>query len=334
VIVRPLALVSLAALALACATARPPSPPAQAAAEAAPARPDPSALVAEGEAALRANAFPRADELFGRAAQAAPGEARPLALRSLAVFHQARFPEALSLARSSLALGETYEARLVTGRVSAIRRSLDDALRAYERCVALRPESAEAWSALAAARLAVGDEAGAARAWEGLVGTEARGKAEDRLWTDVLRLQPDPVQVQEALDRCARGTAARMAGHDAEAVHEFRAVVGSVPGYAHCWSELGKSWARLGRTSETEQAFRTALAGYRADQGGLRADTQALLAAHLLASGRDPAEALALARSARAVRGDRPDVAATLASACARTPGCSDAPGAPVAQGR
>jgi len=314
----------LAALAVACASTGPRPPAGAAPLDAAPA-PTAASLTTEGEAAIRANAFPRAEQLLAQAVKLAPGDARIQALQSVAVFHQARFAEALRLARESLALGETYEARLVEGRVSAIGRRLDDALHAYQRCTALRPGSAEAWSALAAAQLASGDSEGAARAWDRLVGIEAPLRAEDRLWTDILRLPPDPLQVQEALDRCSRGTAAHVAGRYAEAAHEFRAVVGTVPTFAHCWSEYGKSEARLGRTAAAEQAYRAALPSYRPDQVGLRADTQALLAALLLDQGRNPSEALALARAASGIRGDRPDVGATLARACAATrdPGCA-----------
>ena len=259
----------------------------------------------------------------------APGDARIQALQSVAVFHQARFGEALRIARASLALGETYEARLVEGRVSAIGRRLDDALHAYGRCAALRPGSAEAWSALAAALLATGDSEGAARAWDRLAGMEAPLKAEDRLWTDILRLPPDPAQVQEALDRCSRGTAAHVAGRYAEAAHEFRAVIRTVPTFAHCWSELGKSRSRLGQAAEAERAYRAALQSYRPDQAGLRADTQALLAALLLDQDRNATEALALARAARDLRGDRPDVNTTLERACkaTRDPGCAASAG-------
>jgi len=320
----------LAASTLACAGAGP-RPSASAAGGAAPAGAprDAASLAAEGEAALRANAFPRAEQLLREAAKLAPADARVGALLATAVFQQARFDEAIGLARTSLERGETYEARLVEGRVSAIRRRLDDAVRAYERCAALQPKNPEAWSALAAARLALGDADAAGRAWDELARLEdpvqAPLKAEDRVWTDILRLQPDPFQVQEALDRSARGTAAHLAGKYAEAVHEYRAVVGTVPTFAHCWSELGKSYAKMGLPADAEAAYRTALAAYRPDQAGLRADTQALLAGLLLGQDRPASEALALARAAREVRGGRPDVIATLARACERTrdPGCA-----------
>jgi len=318
----------LASLAVACASTGP-RPSADAPPQGGAPAPTAASLTTEGEAAIRANAFPRAEQLLAQAVKLAPGDARIQALQSVAVFHQARFAEALSLARASLALGETYEARLVEGRVSAIGRRLGDALHAYQRCTALRPGSAEAWSALAATRLANGDSEGAAAAWDRLAGIETPHKAEDRLWTDILRLPPDPLQVQEALDRCARGTAAHVAGRYGEAAHEFRAVVGTVPTFAHCWSEYGKSEARLGRTAAAEQAYRAALPSYRPDQVGLRADTQALLAALLLDQGSNPSEALALARAASGIRGDRPDVSATLARACAATrdPGCAASAG-------
>ena len=331
--VAKLAVVVLA-VASGCATSAP--RPSSDASPAAPAR-DAASLTADGEAALRSNDFRRAEALFGQAQALAPGDARIQALLSVAVFQQARFAEALKIARASLALGETYEARLVEGRISAIARYLQEALAAYERCAALRPGSAEAWSALAAAQLANGDSEGAARSWERLVAVEAPHRAEDRLWTDILRFPPDRLEVQEALDRCSRGSAALVAGRAAEAAHEFRAVVGTVPTFAHCWSELGKAEARLGDAAGAEQAFRAALRTYRPDQEGLRADTQALLAALLLGQGRNASEALELARSAAEVRRDRPDVAATLARACAATrdPGCAVAtPGASPAQPR
>jgi tetratricopeptide (TPR) repeat protein len=290
---------------------------------------DAASLTAEGEAALRRNAFPQAESLLRQAAKLAPDDARVGALLATAVFKQARFDEALALARTSLEKGETYEARLVEGRVSAIRRRLDDAVRAYDRCAALDPRSPEAWSAVAAARLSVGDGESATRAWDALARLEDPVKlplkAEDRVWTDILRLPPDPYQVQEALDRCSRGTAAHLAGRYAEAAYELGVVVASIPRYAHCWSELGKSQARLGSPDVAERSFRKALESYRPDQAGLAADTRALLARLLLDQGRNASEALALARAAREVRGDRADVVATLARACAATgdPGCA-----------
>lgn len=330
----PALLAALAALALACATAAPHAPAAVAGAPAATqaAPRDPAALVVEGEGALHENDFARADALLAQAAKLAPADARPLALRSVAVFQRARFEEALEVARASLALGETYDARLVEGRVSAIHRKLEDAVRAYARCTALRPAAAEGWSALAAARLAVGDGDGAAKAWDELAKLEDHVKAEDRLWTDILRLPPDPAQVQEALDRCARGTAALVGGNAGEAAHEFRAVVGTVPTFGHCWSELGQANAEAGKPDDAERAFRKALEVYRPDQAGLRADSQALLARLLLDRWKDAKEALALAKAAAEVREGRPDVAATLARACERTrdASCADLARAPA----
>jgi tetratricopeptide (TPR) repeat protein len=306
---------AFAALALACATAAPRAP---AAAAAPAARREPAALVADGEAALGRNEFARAGELLAEAAKLAPADPRPVALRSFAVFQQARFDEALALARASLGLGETYEARLVEGRVSAIRRDLGDAVRAYERCTVLRPAAAEGWSALTAARLALGDADGAAEAWVEVAKLEEHARGEDRLWTDILRLPPDPAQVQEALDRCARGTAALVSGHAGEAVHEFRAVVGSIPTYAHCWSELGRASAKI-NPADAERAFRKAHETYRPDQAPLRADTEALLARLLLDGNGDATEALALAKAAAEIRKGRPDVIATVARACEKT---------------
>jgi tetratricopeptide (TPR) repeat protein len=326
----------LAAVALACATpgARPPAA-AGATSAAAPTVPagDAKSLVAQGEAALKVNDFPKADALFAQAAKLAPKDPRPLALQSVAVFQQARFKEALELAKASLDRGETYEGRFVEARVSAIARKLDDAVRAYDRCAALRPDSPEAWSAVAAARLAIGDDDAAAIAWTKLAALEAPVKAEDRLWTDILRLQPDPAQVQEALDRSARGTAAYMAGKYVEAAHELQAVVGTIRTFGHAWSELGKAYWKLGRQDEAEHAFRVALEGYRKDQDGLRADTQALLAKLLLDQKKGEREALSLARAAKDVRGERPDVVATLLRACERTrdPACAAPAGGKLA---
>jgi tetratricopeptide (TPR) repeat protein len=294
--------------------------------------PDAARLVVEAESALRANAFPRAEKLLAEAAVLAPGDARIQALRSVAVFQQARFVEALRLAQGSLEIEETYEARLVEGRVSAIARRLPQAVTAYQRCTVLQPSSAEGWSALAAARLATGDGDGAAAAWERLAAIEAPAPAEDRLWTDILRVPPDPAQVQEALDRCARGTAARVAGRYEEAAYELQVVVDSVTTFAHCRTELGRALSRLDRGAEAEQAYRAALRSYRTDQAGLRADTQALLAALLLDRRQGAGEALVLARAARDVRGDRPDVLATLSRACAETrdPSCTAEAGGPA----
>ncbi len=327
---RVLALLAAATVACAGAGPRPAAHATGAAVSGAPR--DATSVAAAGEAALRRNEFSRAEALLGQAAKLAPGDARTGALLATAVFQQARFDEALALARASLEKGETYEARLVEGRVSAIRRSLDDTVRAYDRCAALQPNNPEAWSAVVAARLAVGDAAAAARAWDELARLEDPVKlplkAEDRVWTDILRLPPDPYQFQEALDRCSRGSAAHVARRYDEAAYELQVVAASIPGYAHCWSELGRAQAKLGRTADAERSFRTALENYRPDQTGLRADTQALLARLLLDQGKDAAEALSLARAASEVRRERADVVATLALACekARDPSCAAKP--------
>ena len=88
---------------------------------------------------------------------------------------------------------------------------------------------------------------------------------------------------------------------------------------------VGPGATVLGSPDVAERSFRKALESYRPDQAGLAADTRALLARLLLDQGRNASEALALARAAREVRGDRADVVATLARACAATgdPGCA-----------
>ncbi|HET9594951.1 MAG TPA: tetratricopeptide repeat protein, partial [Anaeromyxobacteraceae bacterium] len=281
-----------------------------------PARPV-SALVSDGEGALRSGDFRRAEALFAEASAREPGAVRPAVLHARAVFQQGRFEDARALVTSALARGDDAEARVLDGRLHVIARRLEEAARAFERATALAPGDAAAWSALAAVRLALGDDLGAEDAYAASARL-APADAEDRLWTDVLRAPPDPAQVQEALDRCARGTAAYMAGKLGEAAHELRAVIGTVPAFAHCRSELGKILARTGDARAAEHSFRDAIASYRAGQGALRADTEGLLAALLASQDGRAAEAVPLARSAIAVRGERPALLDALAQACDR----------------
>jgi len=297
---------------LACASSRP-APPATA-------TPAPSVAptvnaLAEGEAALARAQWARADSLLAEAERREPSP-RTAALRARAVLEQARFEDALALARRSIARSETYEARFVEGRVLAIRRELEGSARSYERCIALEAGRPEAWSALAALRLAVGDQPGAEQAFAELARRVPRLQAEDLVWTDIQRAPPDPFQLQEGLDRCSRGTAAYLAGNYPEARHEMLSVMGLMPGFAHCWSELGKVSWKMGRPEDAEAAFRRALQGYRPDQPGLRADTEALLAALIVERGGDAAEAVRLARASVGVRGERAATVETLARAC------------------
>ncbi|BDG01024.1 tetratricopeptide repeat protein [Anaeromyxobacter oryzae] len=273
--------------------------------------------LAEGEAALQVGKYQAAEAAFDEASRLDPSNERPRALRAVAVFRSARFDAALALAQESIARRETYDARLVEAGVLAIRRRFEDAARSFERCAALEPASAEAWSALVGVRLALGETDGAEQAWASLVGVTTPADAEDRVWTDVQRMQPDPFQVEEALDRCSRGTAASIRGNQPEAHHELMAVLGTVPTYAHCWSELGRVHWKMGQLEDAERSFRTALAAYRPDQTPLRGDTEALLAALLLERKGDGAEAVRLARAALQHRGERPATVALLARACA-----------------
>lgn len=273
--------------------------------------------LAEGEAALQRSDWARAEALLARAEQLAPAAPRPTALRSLAVLRQGRATDALALARASLGKGETAEARLVEGRGLAAHRRFEAAIASFERCAALDARGDEAWGALAAARLAVGDAAGAERAYAELARRAGASGAEDRVWTEILQMPPDPAQIQEALDRCARGTAAYLAGRYVEAHYEAAVVLGTIGGFGHCWSELGRASQKLGRLEEAEQAFRRALSTYRPDQAPLRADTEALLAAVLLERGGVPGEAVTLARDSLAVRPGRAATVEVLAKACA-----------------
>ncbi|BDG01333.1 tetratricopeptide repeat protein [Anaeromyxobacter oryzae] len=291
----------------------------------------PGGVMAEAEEALRRSEWPRAEALLA-AAELEDAGARPTALRAVAVYRQGRYAEARAIARSSLERGETYEARLVEGRVLARDRRLEDAARSYERAVALAPTSAEARAALVAVRLALGDEDGARRAYVALAAVDPLD-AELRVWEDVLRVPPDPDAPRDVVDRCARGTAARLAGDDRAAGAELRAVLEVAPACAHCWAELGKSAWRLGEVESAEAAFRRALGAYRPEQQGLRADTQGLLAALLVERGGDAAEAITLAAASLAVRADRASTREALIRACSTVedPGC---PGGAAGRGR
>jgi tetratricopeptide (TPR) repeat protein len=225
------------------------------------------ATLAQGEAALKRSDWKSAEALLTQAEREDPRSARASALLATAIFHQARWADALAAAQRSLAKGETFEARLVEGRVLAAQRKFEGAIASFERCTVLDPGSADAWSALSGARLAVGEQAGAERAYAEVAKRLPRIEAEDHIWTDILRMQPDPLQIQEALDRCARGTAAYMAGQYPEARYEQVVVLGTVPQYGHCWSELGKTSWKLGKLDDAEQYFRRARAIGRTSGG-------------------------------------------------------------------
>jgi tetratricopeptide (TPR) repeat protein len=273
---------------------------------------------------VRAGDFRAAEALFAEAATLAPGDPRPAVRHAFAVFCQGRIDDAFPLVEAALAKGDDAEGRMIAGRILAIRRHLERAAASFERATALEPERSDGWSALAAANLALGDEAAAARAYAESARLDP-AKAEDRLWTDILRIQPDPVQIQEALDRSARGTAAYMASKYGEAAHELQAVIGTVPGFAHARAELGKAAWRMRNVALAERHLREAISSYRRDQEPLRADTQGVLAALLVSEKRNAREAVELARAALALRGERPMLLETLATACeqADDPACA-----------
>jgi predicted Zn-dependent protease len=270
----------------------------------------------DGERALRAGDLPRAEALLRAAAEAAPADPRPLLALAKVHVAQRRFADAVRDLDGALAIRETPAALALRGRALGLDRRFDEAARDLGRALALDARTVEAWAVLAAVEVNRGDQLEAERAFAGAAALAGKAAAVDRFWTQLRAMPPDPVAPEETLDRCTRGCAAGMEGEWLEAERELRNGLRYAPRYAWCLALWAESVGRTGDLSRAERLFREALAAFSAAQRALRADAEGRLAALLVSSGKDAAEAARLARGALAVRGDRAALLYVLARAC------------------
>jgi len=279
--------------------------------------PDGAALLQEADAALRAARFDVAGAKYDQAARLAPTDPRPPLGLAKVQFAAGKIPQGLELLDRSIALGETPEALLLRGRNLGVGRRFDEAARDLDRALALAPGEGGAWPTLAVVQVNRGDDVEAGRAFDAAVRALGVSAAVDRLWTMLLAMPPDPLQPQEALDRCARGQAAMFQGRWPEAAHEERNALRNAPGFTWCIALAAETTWRLGDPAGAERLFRRAVTEYPDRLAPLRADTQARLAALLVEAGGSADEAARLARASLDVRGERAATLDVLARACA-----------------
>jgi tetratricopeptide (TPR) repeat protein len=307
----------LATATLACATVRSPAPAPTAAAPpaAAPSRAD-TAEAAAARLALAENRHVEAEALFSTALAATPGDRDLLVGRARARFALWRPADALADVDHALALRDGADARALRGRQLAVARRFDDALADLERAVALAPQDAVAWCTLAAVHANRGDDVEVRHAFGRAVQLLGAHDAQERCWTELLGMPPDPVRPQESLDRSTRGYVHFLAGEWGAGWREFLVAVRYAPDYVWAVAGVAEAGFRLGDVAFAEKLLRQAIDRYPASARGLRADAQGRLAELLLARGGAAVEARALAHAALAERPERAHLLALLARAC------------------
>jgi predicted Zn-dependent protease len=229
-----------------------------------------------------------------------------------------RIEEAIAAADRAVALGGGPEALAARAHALSHARRFDAAARDLGAAVAARPSDGESFALLAVVEVNRGDDVEAAWAFGEARRAGGAGPALQRTWTLLTAIPPDPVHPQEALDRCTRGAAAALEGKWDEAQHEMLNGMRYSPGFEWCAAGIAETAWRKGDPGAAEPIYRRVIRNYRKDQEHLRADAKGKLAGVLLAAGRDPGEAAALARDALAVRGERAHLLDVLAEACAR----------------
>jgi tetratricopeptide (TPR) repeat protein len=312
---RPWFPVILATATLACATARPPQSAAPGVATPSPPAPVPVSA-GEARAALAQNRFAEAEALFGAALARSPADPDLLVGRARARFALWRPAEGLADVERALALRDGAEARALRGRQLALGRRFDEAIPDLERAVALAPADAVTWCTLAAAQVNRGDDVEVRRAFGRAVELLGAHDAQERCWSELLGMPPDPVRPQESLDRSTRGYVYFLGGEWAAGWREFLVAVRYAPDYAWALAGVAEAGFRLGDVAFAEQLLREAIGKFPAAAAPLRADAQGRLAELLLARGGAALEARELARTALAERPGRAHLLALLARAC------------------
>jgi len=274
------------------------------------------AALARGEAALAAGRAAEAEEALGRAAALAPKDDRPLLALARARLAAADPAGALKRADAALALRESPEGRAVRGRALARLGRFDDAAADLARALEGAPGDAPSRALMVAVQANRGDRLAAAGAFAPLVARLGRSDAVLAAWRELRFVPPDPLQAEEALDRCTRAWVALLDAQPGEAMREAANGMRFAPQFHWCAAVHAEAlWAARDPAS-AERLLRWAIAGYGAGREPLRADAKGLLAEILsLRAGAAP-EAAALAREALAVRGDRAAVLAALVRAC------------------
>jgi predicted Zn-dependent protease len=312
-------LVAVASVASACRTAAPSGgegpPAAQATAGATAPASHPSPVAARARVELSEGRLAGAQRLFEQAAAEAPGDPEPQAGLARVAFATGRLTDAVAHADRALALGAGPELLVLRGRARAFLRQLDEAVKDLEDAAARSPADADAWAALVAVQVARGDAHEARRAFGELRRRAGDAAAIDRAWTQLVGIRADPVQPQEALDRCARGHAAALAERWADAEHEYVNGLKRAERFEWCYAALAYAIWKVGDAGGAEVRLRRAVDGFDPAKPELRADARGLLAEVLIVRGKH-GDAAQEARAALAVRPERAALLETLARAC------------------
>jgi tetratricopeptide (TPR) repeat protein len=274
------------------------------------------AALARGDAALREGRPADAQAAYAEAAALAPRDPAPQVGLARAAIASYRIPDAVASADRAVALRRSPDTLLVRGLALAHARRFDDAAADVEAAVAERPDLGEGWALLTCVQVNRGDVVETRWAFAGAVKALGENAAVERAWTLLTAIPPDPVQPQEALDRCTRGAAAMLQARWADANHEQMNGMRYTQNYEWCVAGMAEVAWHAGDLKLAEGLLRRTIKQYPPRLDPLRADAQGRLAAVLLDAKKDPAEAVTLAKASLAARPDRAAVLDTLGRAC------------------
>lgn len=269
---------------------------------------------AEANAAAATGAWDAVVSICTRWEQAAPRELRaPLCIAQGQV-NRGHFAEAEAAARRALAIQETAVVRHYQGVASFQLGRFAEAQAALERAVALDPEDPSHRDWLGQALAAQGryrEARGQAEVEKRLA--PSRFGADDRLefWT----IAASWTFPAEALRRHGSAGWLMKQGRYREAAAELEAALKAAPTFADAHYHLGWCHSQLAEAALAEQEYRRAIAAYPPAEDQLKAAALHNLSG-LLLERRATGEALAAARQAIAIKGDRWYLVLALAAAC------------------
>jgi tetratricopeptide (TPR) repeat protein len=274
------------------------------------------ALAQQAAAARDRRDYPEAARLYRELAQRSPGDAeawRWLGTNELQLGHLDLAIDALS---RSLAIQELAPVQYNLGHAYGMAGRVEEALPHLRRAVELKPTYELAWEGVARASLATGRFQEAAAAV-----LRAKELAPDREEVNTIAIAiakalPPELSANPALPHHARAGELAAAGRFPEAEAEYEKALSLDPSFADCHYNLGILARRRGDQDRAEREYRSAIAGFAPAERSLKADAQNNLADLLIARSRSLPEAVALAREAISIRGERASYLDTLARGC------------------
>lgn len=279
---------------------------------AAPGGPVPDGPIA---AAIRAQDWPRLEELARAAARRDPKDSQPWLWIGVALVNQGKEGEGEKALRHGIAVKETATLRHRLGQLLLGRGKPAEAEKELLRATRLA-EGDQLWGDLARAQVRQGKDDAARkslararqlspdpRAFED-VQTELAGR-------EVMRTLSPPARA--ALERAGRASAR---GASEEAEKAYREVARLAPDFGLARYQLGRLAEQRGDLATAEGEYRAAIVRLRPIEVFPRAEACEALARTLLGLARKDGEARSWAEQAIALRGERPEYVATLARAC------------------